>query len=339
MTLEESFLKRIESLGQEEVSEELLYKVTTDFIEEAAENLVLNFDRSSNEKVHSMRLLEDDFKSTHFNLWDEGLKQLDILLSICIDSGSKFSTENSNHKNEPEYVLHEVLVRLHGQCCKIFAEITYLLKGGFADAAMARWRALHEVNVTLSFINKHGPECARRFLDHEIIDSYNGMLSHLKFKDRINAAPPSQDECDEMEHLYTQVISKYENGFKSQYGWADIYVEKGTRGFQAIESSANYDHMRPYYKWASQNIHVNTKTLTKPLALPDFDPDLIHVGASHYGLTDPAHASALSILQATATLIYSETDLEKIVLIKALTIFADRIGDTFLKIVEKKFNS
>ncbi|MFS4688339.1 DUF5677 domain-containing protein [Klebsiella quasipneumoniae subsp. similipneumoniae] len=78
-------------------------------------------------------------------------------------------------------------------------------KNGFADAAHARWRALHEVAATAMFIAKHGKECAERFYYHEIVDSYNGMLEH-KIRTPVTSKGPSFEEVAECKEQFDLLI-------------------------------------------------------------------------------------------------------------------------------------
>lgn len=57
----------------------------------------------------------------------------------------------------------DLVVRHHARACHIANEILCLLKNGFADAAQARWRALHEVAATAMFIAKHGKSVLSAF--------------------------------------------------------------------------------------------------------------------------------------------------------------------------------
>lgn len=82
-------------------------------------------------------------------------------------------------------------------------------KLGFADAAHARWRALHEVNVTARFIAKYGQECAERFYFHDIVDSYNGMRELNKYAIRFQVIEFSQEEINECKSEYDSLIEKY----------------------------------------------------------------------------------------------------------------------------------
>ncbi|WP_224497072.1 DUF5677 domain-containing protein [Bradyrhizobium septentrionale] len=47
---------------------------------------------------------------------------------------------------------------LHARSCQITQEIIWLLSGGFADAAMARWRTLREATAVASLIGEHGED-------------------------------------------------------------------------------------------------------------------------------------------------------------------------------------
>lgn len=90
--------------------------------------------------------------------------------------------------------------------------------------------------------------------------------------------------------------------------------------------------MRPYYKWASQNVHAGSKGMRNRLALPECDDDILVVGQSSAGMADPAHATALSLMQITCTLLKSKPTLDHIVLMEVIKNYTDRIGQTFLSI-------
>ncbi len=122
------------------------------------------------------------FRARLRDRWKARLDLLHMLLVICRELGADV---NQELMRAPEFAsrphLVDVLRRSHARSCQITAEILTLLEGGFADGAMARWRTLHEIAVTVSFIAEHGEELAERYVLHQAVESkraadqYEGM--------------------------------------------------------------------------------------------------------------------------------------------------------------------
>ena len=44
------------------------------------------------------------------------------------------------------------------------------------------------------FVKKHGRECAERFRQHEVVESYKGMLQHREYEHRLQEKGPTDEE-------------------------------------------------------------------------------------------------------------------------------------------------
>jgi len=285
--------------------------------------------------INENKVNNDVFFDKHIFYWKPAMDLLELLISTCIKAGSNVNTEREILEDSREEIHIGVLIRLHAKACAISNEILLLLKNGFADGAHARWRTLHEINVTLHFLDLNGSECTERFLAHEIYDSYYGMKFHKKYENRLQEKGPSEEECKIIKNEFKCAIAKYGHEFDSQYGWAVPYIKTDNPsrvGFQSLERAVRLDHMRPYFKWASQNVHTSFKTLTKSLAAPSFDINVINVGPSNYGLTDPAHAAALSLSQSTCAILKTSTTHENLIMMKCISNLCTEIGNAFLHI-------
>ena len=100
----------------------------------------------------------------------------------------------------------------------------------------------------------------------------------------------------------------------------------------AIEKDVNLEHMRPYYKWASQNIHTGSKAMRNRLGLCETNEDILLVGQSNSGMTDPAHATAISLVQVTVSLLFLKPNIDNLVISKIIQDYSVEVGETFLKI-------
>lgn len=288
---------------------------------------------STNAMLREHRSLSGEFVARNISRWAETFDLLETLIVICTDSGAEFNSSYRPQAASEDDLVFDLVVRHHARGCHIANEILCLLKNGFSDAAHARWRALHEVAATAMFIAKHGKECAERFYYHEVVDSYNGMVEHKKYEHRLQAKGPTAEEVAECKVQFDLLIKKYGKKYADNYGWASyLFPNHNKVGFGAIEKDVQLEHMRPYYKWASQNVHTGSKAMRNRLALSETDEDILLVGQSDSGMTDPAHATAISLTQITATLLFLKPTIDHVIILEIIKDYSNEVGNTFLKI-------
>ena len=334
--LHQQFMKMLNEMiekdsesGKEIDVEQLITGITQDTVNLMKSTLI----KSSKKMLKEHRKLSSDFEKRNIKRWSKAFDLLETHIVICTEAGEEFNSSYRSAAVEGNNLVFDIVVRHHARACHIAQEILCLLKSGFADAAQARWRAIHEVNVTAMFIAKHGQDCAERFYFHDIVDSYDGILEHKKYEGRLQEKAATQEEIDSCKEEYDEVISRYGKKFGDHYGWAsNIFPSYGRVGFTAIEKNVGLDHMRPYYKWASQNVPSGSKGMSNRLGLCEAKEDILLVGQSNSGMTDPAHATAISLTQITSALLVLEPTLDHIVLMKIAREFQEDIGKAFLEI-------
>ncbi|MBN3190013.1 hypothetical protein H4F64_07345 [Pectobacterium brasiliense] len=326
----------IESLFNEnsDLSSDIdIEKVINILIPEMAAIVKKSLIGSTNTMLREHRSLSDEFVARNISRWAEAFDFLETLIVICTESGEEFNNSYRPQAASEDDLVFDLVVRHHARACHIANEILCLLKNGFADAAHARWRALHEVAATAMFIAKHGKECAERFYHHEVVDSYNGMVEHKKYEHRLQEKGPTIEEVAECKVQFDLLIKKYGKKYADNYGWASyLFPNHNKVGFGAIEKDVQLEHMRPYYKWASQNIHTGSKAMRNRLGLCEADEDILLVGQSNSGMTDPAHATAISLMQITVTVLFLKPTIDHIVISKIIQDYSDEVGNIFLKI-------
>lgn len=287
---------------------------------------------SATKMLKEHRKLARGFETRNAKRWAKAFDLLETHIVICTEAGDEFNSSYRPKAVIENDLVFDLVVRHHARACHIAQEIMCLLKSGFADAAHARWRALHEVNVTAMFIAKHGHDCAERFYFHDIVDSYDGMIEHKKYEDRLQAKAPSQEDIDSSKVEYDKLLVRYGKKFGDHYGWASYLFPNHHRvSFTAIEKDVGLDHMRPYYKWASQNIHAGSKGMRNRLGLSEAQKDVLLVGQSNSGMADPAHSTAISLSQITCTLLMLNPTLDHIVVMKIADEFQEDVGRAFLE--------
>ncbi|ARS52301.1 DUF5677 domain-containing protein [Kushneria konosiri] len=311
--------------------------IISEITPEIVASLKKSLQKTTGQMLWERRRLSTQFEARNLERWREGFDLLETHIVICTEAGEEFNKSYRPEAVENNDLVLDVVVRQHARACHIAQEILCLLKSGFPDAAHARWRALHEVNCTAMFIVKQGQDCAERFYFHDVVDSYDAMREHKKYENRLQEKGPSQAEIDDCKKEYDELIRRYGKSFSQLYGWAaHIFPSHQRVGFAAIEKNVGLDHMRPYYKWASQNIHASSKGMTSRLGLCEARHDILLVGQSNSGMTDPAHATAISLYQITTTLLCLKPALDHIVMCKIAGEYEQAVGDTFLRISQSK---
>lgn len=276
------------------------------------------------------RALHAGFVERNYARWDKGFDTLEILLEICTESG-----ENNARRLGANELIHDnrfgALVRLHAKGCLVAREIFCLLLNGFADGAHARWRSLHELAVTALFLGKCDEETVEKYFMHEYVESYKGALMHNKYQERLQAKGLTDAELEKVKSLHDAVVAKYGEDFKGSYGWVCAFFNKKRANFMDIEECVGLDHLRPYYKWASQGIHATAKTLNSSLGMSEAKESGLLAGPSNSGLIDPAHSTAISLSQLTTALLSVAPNLDDLVSLEMIKVLTDDVGKAFIE--------
>lgn len=335
--LQKAFDEAVKELAQSVTSEEEL-EALADVVPEQLQKLLghlpdrilSTIQEKARDGLEERRADHAAFVERNISRWQRGFDQLELLIEIAIEAGESFNARIRPDAAKQGDILFDVIVRLHAKGCLISKEILALLKNGFADGAHARWRALHELSVTAMFLAKHGREAVLSYTDFEFVEAYQGAAQLNRYESRINESGFSQDEMSEFKSQYDAVIAKHGTNFGKPYGWAAKFLPKGRPTFFALEEDVGLDHWRPYYKWASQNIHANVKSIRCSLGLCETTEDVLQVGPSNSGMTDPAHSTAISLLHLTCTTLFLSPNLDDIVAAKMLSTLSDQVAESFI---------
>lgn len=300
-------------------------------IPDIADNIISSLKENSGEQLRLVREYGDGFVNRNIERWKNGFDALEILIIVCSEAGEEFNNTHRKHAIQEQNVKFELIVRLHARACHISSEILWLLKGGFADGALARWRALHEVVVTALFLLNHGNELSIRYLEHEAIESYKAMEQFNKYKSRLSFQEFSEEELKECKIVRDEVLNKYGKGFKEGYGWAAEVLNNKRPNFFELEKVVKLDHLRPYYKWASQNIHANVHGIKNKLGLVETNEEVLLAGPSNSGMTDPADLTALSLTQISVGLLTIYSNIDSLITIYVIEKLRADISELFLE--------
>ncbi|MDO6389323.1 DUF5677 domain-containing protein [Pontibacter sp. BT731] len=232
--------------------------------------------------------------------------------------------------------LFEVLHKLHARAIQISKEILNLLKGGFSDGAMARWRTLHELTVIGYFIKDNGTETAQRFLDHEYVSNFKEAQCYDEYGEKLGLTKLNEEELTYLRNQKDAMIHKYGKDFKEDYGWA-AHIIKGKPNFSEIEKKVNLNHLRPYYKLANNMVHSGAKSIKFKLGLIDKElmDQVLLTGPTNYGLALPGQNTVISLHQTTVNLLTHAPTFDRLVSLKVMAKFVEECKNAFVQIEKR----
>jgi hypothetical protein len=236
-------------------------------------------------------------------MWKEGLDQLEQFIALNLDWGTKLINEFNTNGDPGRKHLFSALIKNHSRACLMSEEILHLLKGGFPDAAFARWRSLYEIAVTASFIGLRGEACAEAYLDHEIVDELKCHQLDHELQTARGIKLHANCCLKDQEREFQEMLVKHGDSFKNAYGWAVATLGHKNPQFRDLEESLGQNHMRVFYKRASHKIHAAANGISTSLGTQSFGPNAPMLRTPiHEGLGDPAILCAHSLSQ-TSTII------------------------------------
>jgi hypothetical protein len=263
--------------------------------------------------------------------WCKAFNPLEMLLCISSEFGADMNVSLRSVPSSNPFKI-DVLTRLYARASQVSSEIISLLRCGFADGAMARWRTLHEIVVVSMFIADSDEVLAERYMLHEAVESFRAAKEYQIYCTRIGDEPIDPREIHDLESYNASLVARFGIAFRENYGWASERLG-GLRSpkFADIERVVQVDYLRPFYRMASHNVHANPKGAFFKLGLLN-ETDLLLAGPSTFGLADPGQATALSLVQAATNLLSLDTTLDGVVLLKIMMALSVEIGEMFVAI-------
>lgn len=241
--------------------------------------------------------------------WGAPLQLFALQLGLSIQFGADLNQWMRSQPSEGSSSLIECVLRLHARACQIAGEVEALLRAGFADGALSRWRTLHEVAVIAMFLQERGEEVAQRYLDHLAIDSLDLARKCAVAHEALGHRPVSSKEIQRLEARATALKLKYGKDFGHEYGWAASALNIPSPNFTQIEKAVAIEKYRPYYKLASGTIHAGPKGAFWKLGLAETQHGLL-AGPSNAGLEEAGRLTAhtLGLIGATAAVVAASID-------------------------------
>lgn len=325
----------LELLQAESVDDDEMPQLMIRALDLAAERFFNSIKKRAQVQTNELRAEAEGFVEGHERRWGPGLDWLRLHRQCCLEAGQEFQAEFLKHDDYVHDQLLGVLMRLHANACRIQGEIITLLAAGYPDGAYARWRTLHEIAVTAIILHDAGENAARDYIRFGLVQAVKGMNGYQATATRMRREPYSQQELDEANALMKRICEESDFDFSSRNGWARKYLKSSK--FQNLQKAAGLEHWINDYSSASRDVHTDFRRMQSLIGMHTVEEDALLCGPSSYGLAEPAHSAAISLMQATIAFILAHQDRPKssldfsasLVFAKVIGMLTDEVGEVF----------
>jgi len=311
-------------------------KAVKEALDEAADTLYTQIKQDMPKALAESRGYRSGFEERLYNTWKQAIDLFETIVILSEEYGAVFNRRHLKNAAEERNVVFKVLTSLHARSCLTASEVGALLRSGYAGGALTRQRTLHELAVVGYLIREHGQDLARRYLDHETIESAKAANDYQRNYRRLGYEPLEKRVIDQLRQRRNTLIRQYGDHFDDPYGWADYILRKRHHRedkrftFTDLEAAVHLEHLRPYYRMASHGTHAGPKG--DNFNVGNLRPRKIMLaGPSNAGLADPGHGTLISLLQCTTTLLGLIPDPETVTVMRVLGRLVDEAGQEFLK--------
>jgi hypothetical protein len=243
--------------------------------------------------------------------WGPALDALYTLQVVAVESAQEHVKETQAEAVAGQDFVWSALVQLQARACHMADEVYALLRSGHAEAALARWRTIHEVTVIAAFLSEHDAELARRYMEHQAILGYWDAIPYQKHAKRLDMEPYTDEDLRTMADERDVLLKRYGKEYDGPWGWLAGAIKEPLT-FSHLEDVTKLDHWRPLYRDANAALHGGAQRLTRRLGTDDPQARPL-VGPSNLGLDEPGIYTALSLTIVTTTLLSYEPNMDSLV--------------------------
>ena len=300
---------------------------------EAGSDLLQGLKAEANAMLADRRQIRGGFQERQREKWGKPFDLLLMLMEAAREAGQEYNATLQASANVGQDFVFDVLRRLHARGCLLASEILWLMEGGYASGAMARWRTLHELAVVGHFVKNQGQDVAERYLLHHTAESHRAAIQYNEHTSFLGSESIPDQEVNQLQAKRDALCQRFGDAYKEDWGWAAESLKPKRPSFAEIEKAVSLGHYRPYFKLASHSNHAGSKGMWFDLgnSLNPPGSQVMLAGPSDAGLADPGMCTAISILQLTTNLIlYRNVKLTALIVAESLSQLTDEIKEAFI---------
>ncbi|MCW2406160.1 hypothetical protein M2336_002789 [Sphingobium sp. B1D7B] len=265
------------------------------------------------------------FEVGNFRRWRKAFDLIETIWVSCEELGRNINDHYRPIAASEQDFLFEAIVHLHAKSLLVGAEIIALLKAGFPDGALARWRTLYEANVIASLLRQHGAGLALRYLAHERVQAWNLAKDN----------PHDNEEWRTLKAQAEHAIQEYGSEIQRMNGWACEITRSKQPTFAQIAAQAAAGEDRSMYRYASAHIHANHRAISELLGMSEAQGPVLLVGPSNSGMVDPLILTSFSLVEVTTYLLLLKPNVDSLALADTLLRMAKRM-DRLVRSIERR---
>lgn len=320
----------LDAIGEHPDVEDLDEETISGIVENVKSGLVNSTIETLNKNAPSMlrehRKVRRGFETRNFKRWRAAFDLLEKIVVTATELGEMNNKETREELTSRNAYAFEAISQLHPRALLVAQEIYCLLRGGFPDGALARWRTLHEINVTAMFIAKHGDDMGLSYLASSAFNDLRAANQYNEYSERANLSPIEPSELEKMLQRRDAVEVQVGRKIGRDYDWAKHAFTKGNISLFDLECDVGMDHWRPWFRWACTHNHSGHRAIDNVLGMVESDEVLALVGPSNSGFVDPLQMTALSLSQMTTTYLMCHPNIDRTISSEIIVRFATELA-------------
>lgn len=331
--LQHGFEKLIRQAGAEgqSLNEKQVERLALGAVKSAGKLYYRSLIASAPPMLTERRKQQAAFEIRNLRRWRKAFDLLETIWVCCEEVGRGFNDHHGTIALHERDHVFEAITYLHAKALLVTSEIICLLKGGFADGAITRWRTLYENNVIATLIRQEGEELAIRYVAHSRVQAWQ----------REQASP--EYETEELTDLKAQAehaISNFGEDMKLRHGWASKLVGKKKPTFKDIAAKCGrLNDEGGIYEYASRHIHFNHRLFDELLATCETEQNILLVGSSNSGMVEPLMATAISVTEATFLLLLYKPNIDRLAYLDSIWRMANRMDKLATGLEKRTFEA
>lgn len=273
------------------------------------------------------------FERRNFQRWQKAFELIETIWVSCEELGRAFNQHHRPEAVRDEDYVFEAMTHLHAKALLVTSEIICLLRGGFADGALTRWRTLYETNVVGSLIRQEGQELALRYLAHSKVQAWNHS------KDETAESDEDEEDRQRLKAQAEYAIEKFGPELNRRNGWACAITGQKNPTFDKLTELAEKTEEKSLYQHASLHVHGNHRELDELLGMCEAQENLLLVGPSNSGMVGPLTLAAFSMVESTSMLLLTKPNFDRIAFVNTLWRMAKRMNKLASGIERRTFEA
>lgn len=328
----------VETLRKDQVFEALSPKRQHKMLLKVMKGSVKEFSKDLTDRAPKMlarrRKAQAGFEKRNLRRWREAFDLFETVWVCCEEIGRNFNQYFRPQSVQEQDFVFEAMTAVHARSLLVGEEMICLMKGGFPDAAISRWRTLHELTVVAVLLSQGDQDLALRYLAHADVQALKGLDAEAIAQDEDLRAIKARADLG---------LSRFGPELGKTYGWACALIGKKQPNFEDLEKKADKGEARYFYKFASQHIHSNHRAHDELLGMSESWDTMLLVGPSNSGMVGPLTLGAMSLAEVTALYINTRPSFDVGIFVAVLMKMAGRMNKlgvrlekTTLKAARKK---